>query len=263
MVFMLLFFNMEYKLSILLPTIDETDSLIKTIDIIFQENKKNIHEVIIIISEKKTTSQSIEVIENLKNKFSQIKVLKQKRSMLGGAIRDGFEYCSGTHVVLMASDYETDPSEIKNFISLSLLNPLSIITGNRWIKGGEFKEYNMFKFIFNFFFQRMFSLLFKTNLTDLTFGYRLFPTNIIKKINWEETNHAFLFETIVKPLKLKINVIEIPSSWKKNNESSSNFRLHFYLDYFRIGFKTLVSKSETLLIKNEKNNSYNNNQSSN
>ena len=56
-----------------------------------------------------------------------------------------------------------------------------------------------------------------------------------------------------------INVIEIPSSWKKNNESSSNFRLHFYIDYFRIGFKTLMSKSETLLIKNEKNNSHNNN----
>ena len=41
---------------------------------------------------------------------------------------------------MMASDLETDPNDVKNLINLSKLNPSSIITANRWIKGGVLKN---------------------------------------------------------------------------------------------------------------------------
>ena len=62
------------------------------------------------------------------------------------------------------------------------------------------------------------SFLFKVNCSDLTFGFRIFPTKIIQSINWEMLNHSFLFETIIKPIKLGTKVIEINSHWKKRIE---------------------------------------------
>ena len=55
----------------------------------------------------------------------------------------------------------------------------------------------------------------------MTYGYRIFPTELIRKIKWQELKHPFLLETILKPLLMKINIIEIPSKWEARLEGTS------------------------------------------
>jgi len=43
----------------------------------------------------------------------------------------------------------------------------------------------------------------------------------VQNIRWEETAAPFLFETLVKPLRLGVEVIEIPSVWKARTEGKS------------------------------------------
>ena len=85
------------------------------------------------------------------------------------------------------------------------------------------------------------------SLTDLTYGFRIFKTEILKKIDWEELKHPFLFETIIKPLRLGYKVKEIPSRWKsrKEGESQNTFLNNFV--YFRIGLKTRFTDKAKLL----------------
>ncbi len=237
---------MSYKLSILLPLINETKSLEETIQVILNQNDKEVHEIIIIISDLKTTDESKLLAKKMKNIYEKVKIITQKKKLLGGALQDGFTYSSGTHVLLMASDKETEPNDVKNFITSSKQNLDSIITGNRWISGGGFESYNYFKYTLNFFFQKIFSILYSTSLSDLTFGYRIFPSLIVKKINWEEINHSFLFETIIKPIKIGINIIEIPCTWKKRSSGESTFERSYYYDYFKIGFKTLFKSKNSI-----------------
>ncbi len=96
-------------------------------------------------------------------------------------------------------------------------------------------------------FQRAFGLLYRTKLTDLTYGYRLFPTGLIQSIAWEELRHAFLFETLVKPLRLGISVIEIPSVWRSRVEGESQNRVRDHLTYLRIGIKVRFRRRSALL----------------
>ena len=42
--------------------------------------------------------------------------------------------CSGSHVIMMASDLETVNSDVKNLIAESIVSPESIITASRWKK---------------------------------------------------------------------------------------------------------------------------------
>ena len=55
----------KYKVSVILPVINETFSLEKTIEIIIKNSKKDISEIIIIVSKNKTSQDSLRIINNL------------------------------------------------------------------------------------------------------------------------------------------------------------------------------------------------------
>ena len=81
----------------------------------------------------------------------------------------------------------------------------------------------------------------------MTYGFRVFPTKLVNQIKWEELRHPFLFESILKPIRLQIPVIEIPSKWnaRDNGESQNTFYRNFY--YFKTGFKILMMKQSHIL----------------
>ena len=233
------------SLTVLLPIINETESLIKTINTIEAENVNKIEQYILICHPLKTKKDSIQICNDFMNTNpKKYKIIYQKKPLLGGAIRDGFEHVSTSHCLMMSSDLETDPKSVNNMIKLISESPQSIITATRWARNNNFNNYGFIKKNLNYIFQKLFSFIYNTNLSDLTFGYRLFPTQIIKIINWEMYDHSFLFETIIKPLKMKINIIEISSPWHKRIEGiSSNTTLN-YIKYFYIGFKTIFFYKE-------------------
>jgi len=67
----------------------------------------------------------------------------------------------------------------------------------------------------------MLRIIFLTKLSDMTYGFRIFPSNLVKQIKWQELKHPFLLETILKPLLMKVNIIEIPSKWEARLEGTS------------------------------------------
>ena len=213
----------KIKVSVILPVINETFSLEKTVEIIIKNSLEDIYEIIIVVSKNKTTEASLKSINHLQTKRypNLIKTYFQDLPFIGGAIQKGFQISTGSHVIMMASDLETDPHDVKKLIDLCKCNPSSIITANRWIKGGSFKKYNIIKFILNFLFQFILSCIFITKLSDMTYGYRIFPIEIVKVIKWQELKHPFLLETILKPLLMKTNIIEIHSKWEARLEGSS------------------------------------------
>jgi len=235
--------------SIILPVINETFSLEKIVKIILGENKDSVLEIIIMTAGK-TSSESRRVIEKLKSAHGEvIKNFEQKLPFLGGAMRDAFNLAKGTWVLMMASDLETDPRIVKNLIKEAQTGNYDIVTASRWIRGNSFRSYNPIKFVLNFIFQKFFQWLYWTNLSDLTYGFRIFKTDLVQKIRWEELRHPFLLETILKPLRLGAKIKEVSCKWsaRKEGESQNTFFANF--KYFKIAFKVLLSKKENLLIK--------------
>ena len=238
------------KVSIILPVINETFSLEKTVEILLFENKETIEEILIIIAAR-TSEASRKVIERIKNQYPYlIKVHSQKLPFLGGAMREAFALAQGRWVIMMASDLETDPHAVKDLIRETMTGDWDIITATRWAEKRGFRAYNPIKLILNFIFQKIFQLLYRTKLSDLTYGFRIFKTELVKKINWEELRHPFLFETIVKPLKLGYKIKEIPTKWEARKEGKSQNTFWRNFAYLRIGLKVFFSKREKLLKSN-------------
>ena len=235
------------KVSVILPVINETFSLIKTVNIILNLSKKDILEIIIVV-DKKTTTKSIEIINTLILQKDKLIILHlQKMPFIGGAMQEAFNLARGSHVIMMASDLETDPNLIPLLIEKSKIFPDNIITVTRWKSGGGFKNYSKIKLFANWIFQKIFSLLYWTNLSDMTYAFRIYPINIVRKINWQELKHPFLFETIIKPLRIGVKVIEIPGIWKARTEGVSQNTFLRNFEYFKIGIKVrFLLKSKIL-----------------
>ncbi len=238
------------NVTILLPAMDETYSLKETVDVIASTcDHKDLAEFILLLCDR-TTSESRKTAEKLVKDYKgilPIYIHDQKLPFVGGAIREGIDLAKGSHVVMMSSDLETDPHIIRQFIERSKRHPNRIITATRWKKGGGFEKYNKVKLVCNLIFERAIGFFYFTGLSDLTYAYRIFPTDLMQKINWEELKHPFFLETALKPLRLGVKFQEIPAHWVARTEGVSQNTFFANFKYFKTAWHNrFLSKSQIL-----------------
>lgn len=222
--------------SVIMPVMDETVSLRETVQVVMDENSRSdIREIICVIS-RFTLPESLAVCRELEGMYPGVVWTRQQnRPYLGGAIQDAFDWATGTHIMLMASDLETDPHAAKSLIARAQ-EGWDIVATTRWT-GGGFQGYNPIKLIANWLFQKSIGMLYRTNLTDLTFGYRIWRTDSLRGHSWEELRHPFLLECLLRPLLRGASSTEIPVRWTARIEGESHNPFWRNFLYFRIAFK--------------------------
>jgi hypothetical protein len=237
--------------SVVLPLINETTSLEATVARLLSDLGSDLGELIVVVSPRTTEASRATLARLCKAQTDRmggayeasseatdeqqrpvrVVVHEQVLPHLGGALQEAFELARCSHVVMMASDLETDPATVKEMVSESKAHPEAVITATRWAaaRRGRFTGYDPLKLVLNAGFQRLLALLYGSNLSDLTYGFRLFPTALVRQIHWEELGHPFLLETLIKPLRLGVQVIEVPTTWRARHEgeSSNSFAANF------------------------------------
>tara|TARA_A100001015_G_C14820634_1_gene644548 strand:- start:149 stop:850 length:702 start_codon:yes stop_codon:yes gene_type:complete len=226
-----------YSLSIIIPIMDEINSLKKTIKIL--ERTKVKKEYLIIYSQKFTPLIVKKELSYLKNKYKNLNFFPQKRPFVGGAIDLGIKNSKNKYLAIMAADLETNPYELKNMILMSKKNPQSIISADRWISKKGFSNYGIVKFLANFFFQKLIKLFFSYEILDFTFAYRVYPSKVLKGYKINELRHGFALEMLLIPIKKGYNVVTIPAQWKKRTEGNSSITLQSYISYLKVLFKNI------------------------
>jgi len=238
------------SVSIILPVVNETTSLEQTVEIILRDVPRPLIRELLIVVCRRTTAASMRTVAGLQQRLGDlVVVVHQQLPYLGGALRDAFTVARGSHVIIMASDLETNPREVRALIAAEQRNPSGIVTTSRWMSGGAFHGYSRIKLVCNWVFQRFFALLYRTRLTDMTFGFRIFPTALVRSIQWEELRHSFNFESVIKPLRLGVAVTEIPSVWHPRVEGESQNPFSRNFEYFRIGLKVRFARQQTFLLR--------------
>lgn len=235
------------NLTIIILAMDETYSLKETVDTIMSIGiRDQIKQVVIVLNEKRGSLACKAVAKDLARQYKNVTCIFQKKPFAGGALQDGFDVATGSHTIMMSADLETDPHLIPLMIEQSILHPDKIVTVSRWCKGGGFQGYSKLKLYLNFIFQKMIAIMFLTNLTDITYGYRLIPTKIIKIINWKELKHPMFLETAIVPLRLGIKIVEIAGMWKARTEGVSQNSFMANFAYFKTAFRVRFIKQNKL-----------------
>lgn len=235
--------------SVAVTALSETDSLRRAVEIVKDTcAHEDIKEIIIVLA-RISSEECIKTAEALCREYADVpvKMMFQERKFIGGAFQDAFEACSGSHVVMLAADMDTDPRKVCEFIEQSKMYPDRVITATRWKKGGGFVGYSKIKKVCNFIFNRFFALFYLTKLSDMTYGFRLLPVKVVKEIKWEEEKHPFYLETALKPLRLGVKFIEVPAVWTACREGESVNSFFQTFKYFRPAFANRFKKKKNML----------------
>lgn len=234
------------SVTLILPATDETYSLKQTVDTASKLLPGRELQFLIVTSKKLTTPECRAAIEELRTIYgAAIDAFDQTKPGIGGALQESFERARCDITVLMASDLETDPALLPALVD-KIDEGFDIAATSRWRGGARFSGYDPLKFVLNYGFQLFFRLLYWTKLTDLTYAYRAYKTPILTSIRWEELKFPFLFETIVKPLRLGYKATEIEAPWKARTEGVSHNSFGQTLDYVRVGLRVRFQKKSKM-----------------
>lgn len=238
---------MTFDVTAVVTASNETWSLERTVQVVVEENRQHLAGVIIVVP-KCVTPECFRVAHDLADRYrGLVTVHVQTRPYLGGALQESFSIATGKYTAMLAGDLETDPELLKVMIAAIRTDGCDIITASRWCKDGSFTDYGPAKKLLNFIFQRIFATLYGVRLTDMTYGYRIFRTDVMRKVKLRELRHPFFLESLVKPLRLGCTVRELPARWERRTEGESAIRLWDFVGYFRVGFMTLVTPRSWLV----------------
>lgn len=240
--------NKFSSVSVVIPTINETDSLKGNVEIILNTcDHADLEEVFIVVCDR-TTPECLSVINNLMASAGDvpIRLYTQSRKGLGPALYESMQRVKGSHVVNIAADLDTDPYVIKDMIKAAKEKPDSIILASRWIKGGGFIGYGCVYKALNCIFNKMLQILFFTKATDLTYGFRFAPVDKTLSVKWESMGFSIGMETNLKMLRLGYKIVEVPAIWRIREQGDSQNSFFTKLKYIKTVLKVRFASKDSI-----------------
>ena len=213
------------KVSIIVPVFNEKNYIDKVILKLKKDIKFN--KQIIIVDDCSTdgTRQIIKKIKNIN------KVIFHKKNMgKGAAIKSAIPYIKGDIVAIQDADFEYRPNDLNKLIKLMISKNLKVIYGSRVLNK---KRYNSDLFISNFrtlgnhVLTIISNFLNNQKLTDAHTCYKIFKSDIFKKLDLREDDFAFCPEATTKISLLKEQIIEAPILFKGRTVKEGK-KIQFY-----------------------------------
>ena len=208
------------EISVVMTVYSETTLLVESIRQIRAALDTWLHEIIVVVHPK-SDPECLALCAQLAKDPDVHVILQGSKSGIGWAYREAIPHVTGSHVLIMSSDLETNPADATAMARKAQEIGADIVCASRWIKGGGFSGYNPLKFVLNYGYNLIFGTLYRTNIHDITFGYKLIRAEVLRRVNWEYGTHEFCAELLLKPLRLGYIAAEVPTRWVKRPEGES------------------------------------------
>jgi glycosyltransferase involved in cell wall biosynthesis len=204
------------KLSIIIPCYNEEKTIIPLLISINKVQLTDGIEKEIVIIDDKSSDNSISII----NKYNEendnkIKLLiNEKNCGKGYSIRKGINECNGDYIIIQDADLEYSPSEYNKLLGPILNNFADVVYGSRFKGGDPHRVLFFWHSIGNKILTFLSNISTNLNLTDMETCYKLFKSDIIKKIQLKENRFGFEPEVTAKISKIKnIKIYEVGISY--------------------------------------------------
>jgi dolichol-phosphate mannosyltransferase len=233
------------ELGIIVLAFNEVDSLEETI---FQIQAW-LHEIdyeIVISTSQHATIECQDMAKDLAQKYNQVSCYFQMKPFVAAAVLEVAQNSEAKFLVYMSADGETPAEAIPRMLEMQRLSDADVVSTSRWIKGGSFTNYGGVKYLTSLLAQQLCRLVYQSRLTEFTYGFRLYRSEILKNYNYREERHPFFLETLLVPLRLGYKIIEIPVKWVPRVEGETVVTLPTLVSYLRPLIVTRIQTKERL-----------------
>ena len=224
-----------------------------TATILTYNEEENINELIpLIIDQMKnlTDDYEIQVIDspnstdNSKSvceKYS-VKYYLQEGPYFIDALKTAIKYASKDIFLYIDADMSHPPKYISKIYNEFINNNADLVIGSRYIKGGSTDDSKI-----NILYSKFLNIIYKIisgtyNIQDISGGYKMYKTDVLKNIDLVSRYFEFQIEIFVKA-KLKnpsFKVLEVPIHFKKREKGNTKRNYFKYLPRFAFIFVYLI-----------------------
>ena len=232
-----------YTLSIIIPTYNESDNIIKLIDRIKENLNPNVFTEIIVVDdnspdgtgeivksyikndsgyqEQKTSSEA-------RNNYSLEVLIRKGKNGLIPAILEGVRFSKGDYVLIMDADFSHPPEIIPNMVEEILADSNSIVIASRYIETGAIIGWPFRRRIIS----KCAAIIAKiglrvNNVTDPMSGFFIVPRTLLEHLQIDTKGYKLLLEILVKTKNLPIHEIPYTFTDRKSGKSKMGFNVIF------------------------------------
>jgi glycosyltransferase involved in cell wall biosynthesis len=198
------------KLSVIIPCYNEKEHLSELISRVKASPVQN-REIILVddCSNDGTTELIRAQLETAVDKV----VYHQKNMGKGATIRSGLTYVTGDIVIIQDADLEYDPMEYPQLMRPIVEGRADVVYGSRFMGGGPHRVHLFWHYVGNKILTILSNMFTNLNLTDMETCYKLFRTDVIKRINIEQDRFGIEPEITAKVAKEKCRIYEVGISY--------------------------------------------------
>jgi dolichol-phosphate mannosyltransferase len=244
-------FSENLFLSIIIPTYNEAEHILKLIDAIRYHLPNNISAEIIIIDDnspdgtgilveryikriKDETFDDIKIRNQINNcKKCQVKVIHRKRrNRLIHTILHGVRFASGQNILIMDGDFSHPPEVIPKIINELSQDPNCIVVASRYIKGASIVGWPFKRLMLDMGAIGIARHSLKLrNVKDPMSGFFALPHHVLKNIKFDTQDFKMLLEILVKDKDLRVK--EIPYIFNDREFEKRNLDFRVIFDYIK------------------------------
>lgn len=199
------------KVLVIIPTYNESDNILKTIELVFDTAPK----VDVLVVDDNSPDKTGNLVKKLMKTEKRVNLLaREKKEGLGTAYVAGFKYAlerDYERIIEMDADLSHDPAEIPNFIEAS--KKADVVVGSRYLNGANVVHWPIRRLILSYSANIYSRIITGVPLHDTTSGFKCFRREVLEAVDLDAVHsggYSFQLEMNFRAYCKGFKLSEIP-----------------------------------------------------